>query len=157
MKRIYITGMSGTGKSSVIERLQFRGFTAIDTDYDDWCGLSILDGEPEWILREDRLYELLKASSISSLFVSGCSSNQTKFYKFFDHIVLFSAPLEVMLERVAQRTSNPYGKNEKERTELIWNFEHIQPLLKKNADLEIDTTTMSIDEITDNLIKLASN
>jgi len=49
MKRIYITGMSGTGKSSVIERLQDHGFTAINTDYDDWCGLSILECRPEWI------------------------------------------------------------------------------------------------------------
>ena len=157
MKRIYITGMSGTGKSSVIERLQSRGFTAIDTDYNDWCELSISEDGPEWILREDRLHEFLKASSISSLFISGCSSNQTKFYKFFDHIVLFSASLEVILKRVAQRASNPYGKNETERTEIIRNFEHIQPLLKKNADVEIDTATMSIDEITDTLIKLASD
>ena len=157
MKRIYITGMSGTGKSSVIERLQARGFTAIDTDYDDCCELSIAEGEPEWILREERLHELFKASSISPLFISGCCSNQTKFYKFFDHVVLFSASLEVILKRVAQRASNPYGKNETERTEIIRNFEHIQPLLKKNADVEIDTATMSIDEITDTLIKLASD
>ena len=157
MKRIYITGMSGTGKSSVIERLQARGFTAIDTDYNDWCELSISEGGPEWILQEDRLHELFKASSISPLFISGCCSNQTKFYKFFDHVVLFSASLEVILERVAQRASNPYGKNETERTEIIRNFEHIQPLLKKNADVEIDTATMSIDEITDILIKLASD
>lgn len=159
MKRIYITGMSGTGKSSVIERLQARGFTAIDTDYDVWRELSILENGdgPEWILQEDRLHELLKVSSISSLFISGCSSNQTKFYKFFDHIVLFSASLEVIFERVAQRNSNPYGKNEIERKEIIWNFEHIQPLLKENADLEIDTSTMSVDEIADILIQFASD
>ena len=156
MKRIYITGLSGTGKSSVIERLQARGFTAIDTDYDDWCELSILEGGTERLLREDRLYELLKEPSTSALFISGCSSNQTKFYKFFDHIVLFSASLEVILERVAQRSSNPYGKNETERTEIIWNFEHIQPLLKKNAGIEIDTATTGINEITGILIKLAS-
>jgi dephospho-CoA kinase len=157
MKRIYITGMSGTGKSSVIERLQARGFTAVDTDYGDWCKLSYLEGGPERILREDKLDELLKTSSTSPLFISGCSSNQAKFYKFFDNIVLFSAPLEVILKRVAHRSSNPYGKNETEQAEIVWNFENIQPLLKEKADLEIDTSSMSIEEITEILIKLASN
>ena len=47
MKRILITGMSGTGKSSVIRELQARGFAAIDTDYGDWCELFTTDGEEE--------------------------------------------------------------------------------------------------------------
>jgi dephospho-CoA kinase len=156
MKRIYITGMSGTGKSSVIHRLYSRGFNAIDTDYDDWCQLSSSPAAPEKLLDEDKLHELLQAPLLSSLFISGCYSNQMKFYKFFDYIVLLSAPLSLMLKRVDQRGSNPYGKNETERQEIIQNFEDIQPLLRKNADVEIDTTTMVIDEITDKLIKLAA-
>ena len=35
MKRVLLTGMSGTGKSSVIRVLGARGFRAIDTD-DGW-------------------------------------------------------------------------------------------------------------------------
>jgi shikimate kinase len=157
MKRIFITGMSGTGKTSVIEALRSRGFTAIDTDYDDWCELSTFNEGAGWLLREDRLYELLTIPLNSSLFISGCSSNQGKFYKFFDYKILFSAPLEVILDRVAQRTSNPYGKSEKERAEICWNFEHIQPLLKKSADFEIDSGAMSVSEITDFLTELASS
>lgn len=138
-----------------MEELRSRGFTALDTDYDEWCELSIVNGESEWILREERLYEVLAKPLNSPLFVSGCCSNQGKFYKLFDHKILFSAPLEVILDRVAQRTSNPYGKSEKERAEICWNFEHIQPLLQKGADLEIDSTMMSVGEITDFLIALA--
>ncbi|MGL5234075.1 MAG: hypothetical protein ACRC8Z_04875 [Empedobacter falsenii] len=40
-KHIYLTGMSGTGKSSTILSLQERGFVAIDTDYDNWKIFSI--------------------------------------------------------------------------------------------------------------------
>ena len=36
MKRVLLTGMSGTGKSSVIGELAALGHTAIDTD-DGWC------------------------------------------------------------------------------------------------------------------------
>jgi shikimate kinase len=147
--------MSGTGKTSVIEALRSRGLTALDTDYDDWCELSTLNGESEWLLREERLYDLLAKPLTSPLFIAGCCSNQGKFYPFFDCKILFSAPLEVMLDRVAQRTTNPYGKTEKERAEICRNFEHIQPLLRKSADLEIDSTAMSVSEITEFLAELA--
>lgn len=138
------------------QELRLRGFTAIDTDDDDWCELSATDGASEWILREDRLSELLAVPLDAPLFVSGCRSNQGKFSHLFDHTILFSAPLEVILERVAKRTSNPYGKSDEERAEIRWNFEHIQPLLKQSADFEIDAAAMSVSEITGFLIELAS-
>jgi dephospho-CoA kinase len=36
MSRVLLTGMSGTGKSSVIAELRSRGFTAIDMDEPGW-------------------------------------------------------------------------------------------------------------------------
>jgi dephospho-CoA kinase len=36
MSRVLLTGMSGTGKSSVIAELKRRGFAAIDMDEPDW-------------------------------------------------------------------------------------------------------------------------
>lgn len=92
------------------------------------------------------MQQLLNGPSIAPLFVSACCSNQKNFYRFFDYKVLLSAPLEVMLDRVQQRTSNPYGKSQKDRDEICWNYEHVQPLLRKSADFEIDSTARSISE-----------
>lgn len=36
MKRVLITGMSGTGKSAVIRELAARGFRAVDIDTPEW-------------------------------------------------------------------------------------------------------------------------
>ena len=36
MARVLLTGMSGTGKSTVLEELRRRGFHTVDTDYGDW-------------------------------------------------------------------------------------------------------------------------
>ncbi|GAB0156045.1 hypothetical protein CHRYSEOSP005_13070 [Chryseobacterium sp. Alg-005] len=157
MKRIYLTGMSGTGKTSVIRNLQHKGFTAIDTDYGNWKEISMSEETPEWILKEDEIKNLLLKPLTSSIFISGCCSNQTNLYPFFDAIVLFSASLETILQRIADRTSNPYGKMPEERDEIIWNFENIQPLLQKSAHFEFNTDVMTIEEITTSLIELSNN
>jgi len=44
------------------------------------------------------------------LFVAGCEDNQVQFHPQFDHIVLLSAPPDVLAGRLAARTDNPYGK-----------------------------------------------
>src|SRR5215469_1436079 len=55
MKRVLLTGMSGTGKSSVIRALSELGYKAIDTD-DGWCE-QLPDGRQRW--REDAIAGLL--------------------------------------------------------------------------------------------------
>ena len=149
--------MSGTGKSSVIEELRSRGFAAIDTDYDDWCEPVILNGDSECVWREDRMRELLTEPLTSPLFVSGCRSNQKRFYAYFDIKVLFSAPLEMVLERVAKRSSNPYGKSEAERAEICRNYEEVQPLLQNCADFEVDSSAVSVHAMADFVAELALN
>ncbi|GAB4208545.1 MAG: hypothetical protein OHK0022_38250 [Roseiflexaceae bacterium] len=52
MKRVLLTGMSGTGKSSVIGQLRARGYRAVDLDEPGWSEPAP-DGD--WIWREDRL------------------------------------------------------------------------------------------------------
>ncbi len=36
MKRVLLTGMSGTGKSTLIRELSARGYKAVDADSDEW-------------------------------------------------------------------------------------------------------------------------
>lgn len=156
-KRILITGMSGTGKSSVIEALAARGFAAIDTDSDEWCEWQTDESaEPDWIWRADRIAELLSAPRYTALFVSGCKSNQGQFYPYFGHIVLLSAPLEVMLGRIAARTTNPYGKTEEERQQIVQHLNWVEPLLRARATLEIDTSRLSVGEVADQLAALVA-
>ena len=44
------------------------------------------------------------------LFVAGCASNQASFYDRFDAVELLSVPREVMLQRIATRSTNPPAK-----------------------------------------------
>jgi RNase adaptor protein for sRNA GlmZ degradation len=157
MKRILITGMSGTGKSSAIEELNRRGYLAIDLDSDEWCEWKTADATPERLWREDKVQALLGKEFSAPLFVSGCESNQGKFYPQFDYVVLLSAPLEALLGRVAKRTNNPYGKSAAERDEIIQNTQVIEPLLRSGCDFEIDTAQLDVQQVADKLIRLANN
>ena len=74
-----------------------------------------------------------------TLFVSGTVSNQRRFYPRFHAIVLLTAPLQVLLARVAARDTNDYGKARAERDEPVHDVATVESLLRAGATAEIDT------------------
>lgn len=161
MKRVLLTGMSGAGKSTVIGELAARGYKAIDTDSDEWCEWVEVAADEraglaagrDLVWREERMDRLLSSEDSEVLFVSGCRSNQGKFYGRFDHIVLLSAPVPVLMERLATRTNNPYGKDPEELAQILGYVETVEPLLRKSASVEVDTRA-PIGEVVERLVHL---
>jgi len=78
--------------------------------------------------------------TIGAVVVSGTVDNQGRFYGPFDHVVLLSAPLAVLLDRVSSRTTNPYGATSAQRQEITGYVETVEPLLRRGATVELDTT-----------------
>jgi broad-specificity NMP kinase len=139
VKRVLITGMSGTGKSSLLEELAARSHRTVDTDYGGY--FHTVDGERLW--REDRIRTLLGSAPDEVpgvLFVQGTTRNQGLFYPFFDHIVLLSAPPAILAERLAARTTNSYGKDPAELAATLNDQQAVEPLLRASATLEVVTT-----------------
>ncbi len=136
MPTVFVTGMSGTGKSSALAELGRRGHPVVDTDSREWSEWFPDDGEWRW--REDRIAGLLAADDGRVRYLCGCQSNQGVFYDRFAAIVLLSAPLEVILERVDTRTTNDYGRAPEERAAIIENLRTIEPLLRATCTHEID-------------------
>src|ERR671923_2435652 len=150
--RVLVTGMSGTGKSTALAELAKRGFRVVDTDSRDWS--EWVPGADEWLWREDRMAQLLAEDGEPALFVSGCMSNQVKFYDRFDAVVLLSAPAEVILDRVDRRTTNDYGKTPHERDLILTYLETVEPLLRARATHELDASR-PVAEVVDALIAIA--
>lgn len=98
MRRILVTGMSGTGKSSALAELARRGFRTVETDEPGWT-VESQDGEQSW--DEESIERLLSEPGRG---FSGTVRNQGRFYDRFD-AVLFSAPTDAILERIAMRTT----------------------------------------------------
>jgi dephospho-CoA kinase len=136
VKRVLLTGMSATGKSSVVRALVARGYKAVDTD-DGWCE-PLPDGRQRW--REDAIQALLASEDANVLFVAGCEENQVRFHPQFDHIILLSAPVDTLVERLATRTGNSYGKAAGELSRVLDDIESVEPLLRRAAHHEVQTT-----------------
>lgn len=151
VKRVLLTGMSGTGKSSVVHALASRGHKAVDTD-DGWCE-PLPDGRQRW--REGAIDQLLATEDVDMLFVAGCEENQARFHRRFDLIILLSAPAEVLVERLASRTSNSFGKSPGELERVLDDLRAVEPRLRKAADHEIRTTKPLIDVVAE-VLRVAS-
>jgi dephospho-CoA kinase len=144
--------MSGTGKSSVVRALVAAGYKAVDTD-DGWCE-PLPDGRQQW--REDAIAALLASDDADILFVAGCEENQVRFHPAFDHIILLTAPPDVLLERLATRTNNTFGKAPEELSRILGDLAAIEPLLRRAADHEV-RTTMPVSDVVATVLRLVED
>jgi dephospho-CoA kinase len=141
MTRVLVTGMSGVGKSTVVAALGERGHRAVDTDTDEWSRwVTLPDGSRDWVWREDAIARLLAGNDARALFLAGCKSNQGRFYPGLDAVVLLTAPLETLLERIDRRDTNRYGKSEEERALVVHHVATVEPLLRRTATHVLDAT-----------------
>ncbi len=164
MKRILLTGMSGTGKSTVIAELAARGYKAVDVDCDEYSEWVAVSGDSDdigppvaanrdWVWREDRIQQLLSTEDADVLFLGGCAENMGRFLPQFDDVVLLSAPADVIAERLRARTTNPYGKHPDELARVLGLVETVEPLLRRVASHEIDTRA-SIEDVLATVLRL---
>lgn len=146
MARILITGMSGAGKSTLLAELARRGVATVDTDYG---GYTI----------DDRLWHVEKMDALlashDDLVVSGTVENQRAFYDRFDAVVLLSAPVDVLVERVRTREGNTYGRAAEQQEDIRRYTAEVEPLLRRSATHELDGQR-PVAELADEVARLVS-
>jgi AAA domain len=151
VRRILVTGMSGTGKSSVLAELGRRGFRTVETDEPGW---TVEDPEGGRWWDEARIEQLL-ADDGPTLFVSGTVSNQGRFYDRFDAVVLLSAPTDVLLDRIGSRTTNDYGKSRHGRQLILTHVRDVEPLLRATCTHEVDASR-PLAEVVERLVEIGA-
>ena len=162
MTKVLVTGMSGTDKSSSLGELSRRGYAVVDTDdpgwreYREYAEPSDEVHRGEWLWVGERITELLDTDDARSLFVQGCVWNQAKFYDRFNAVVLLSAPADVILDRIARRTTNAYGKTPVERAMILDDLARVEPLLREGCTHELDASRPLADIVAD-LIAIAAS
>ena len=131
MKRILLTGMSGVGKSTVLQRLAADGILCVDLD-DGW--MCDVDSEP--MINLPRVHRFIQAHQNESVVFAGCAMNQRKLD--VDCTVLLTATPTLMKARIEQR-DNPFGKDEPTWQKILEDKARFEPVLIASSDVVIDT------------------
>lgn len=152
MSHVLITGMSGVGKSTVLEALRARGLACIDMDDPH---LSYLDdaGHQHW--RVDALVPLLEAHPEQMMFVAGCAEEQAAVRDRFGAVILLSAPLEVMVERIHSRVHHAFGRHPAEMVRILEDVRLVEPMLRRSCTHEI-VTTLPLASVVEQILEIAS-
>ena len=131
MKRILLTGMSGVGKSAVLERLAAEGILCIDLD-DGW----MREAEGERLIDIDGVRQFVRAHSAQPVVFAGCAVNQGRLDA--DCVILLTASLQTMQKRIAGRR-NPFGKDPETWRKIAADKAEFEPVLRAKSDLVIST------------------
>ncbi len=126
MKKIYITGVSGTGKTTIAKELKKRGFYTVSIDeVDGLCSwihqetgendggkeaemsLEFVD-KHDWICDTEYLNNLLD-KDVDSAFVLGMATNQDDFLHIFNKILFLQCSPETFCKRIENRTDKRNG------------------------------------------------
>jgi dephospho-CoA kinase len=127
MSLIFITGISGSGKSTVREELTRRGFQAYDTDEHEiahWQNkvsgeiiplIAAAHPTPEfiaqneWTADPERVRQLAEEGNERTVFLCGIVGNDDEVRPYFDRVFLLSIDEPTMRRRLATRTTHDFG------------------------------------------------
>lgn len=168
-KSILITGISGTGKSSLSKKLNEMGYKAYDLD--DYPGLfTMLDkrtGKPvvdhdnadlekvdamDWVCDTEKLTSIIANESSPITFYCGNASDMDKILPFFDSVILLKIDPDIMRHRLTTRTENDFGRTP-EIQDWIMKWKHLfENEMEEKGAIVIDAH-QSLDDVAKEIIE----
>jgi gluconate kinase len=161
-----ITGVAGTGKSTIAKELRRHGFAAYDTEEGFSYYVDKRSGErcaypknptPEWYENHERVFDekilmnLMKRHAHEPLFIASITANQAKYYPQFDKIFLLTAPDDIITHRLGTRTNNYFGRHPLDLQRVIGRHQQFDDDLKAIGAITIDSTR-PIDKVAGQII-----
>lgn len=145
--KIYVTGISGSGKTSIARLLSEHGVLAVDIDnFSHWENKETKertgwdhDRSDEWykahawVCNIQKLKEALESSE--HVVAVGHASNQEEYLPFFDKSYILRCSPETIIARLMARTDNDFGKHPTELERILgWQKGFDSEMIGKGAE-----------------------
>jgi dephospho-CoA kinase len=151
-QRYFITGIAGTGKSTICTELAKRGYGTIEVDEEhgltrwvnketgeigEWfsgIGIDWINNH-DWVWDSGKLEELLNKDENKPVFVCGITSNQEKDLHLFDKIFLLRANQDTVRKRLmGRKTKDAFGQTEDEIEHIFdWSEDFENNMISKGV------------------------
>lgn len=168
-KAVYITGVAGSGKTSVCAELAKRGYRAYNIE--EIKGLfSALDrrtGKPfvnyndddfemvkyhDWKCDKNGLQELMQKNDESISFYCGIASNTDEILPLFHRSVLLKASPQAIRKRLIERKNNNFAKTYEVREWVLGRKDFFEDHMKAKGAIVIDAD-QSLPDVADDIIE----
>jgi len=172
---IYVTGISGAGKSAVCDELTARGYEAYDADRDgfkswydrttderaadqrrwsdatvEWRGTFWLKVDPEKV---EALAERARSHG-RPIFLCATTPGEDAFWHLLDKVIQLSIGEATLRRRIAARIDNDFGKDPADLEEILgWHATTDESMRSFGATL-IDAER-PLDEVVDDVLRIA--
>lgn len=157
-KNYLVEGLSGTGKTSVADELQRRGYHAIHGDRELAYQGDPETGEPrDGSAHEYHIWDVEKVRGLvadrteAATFFCGGSRNFAKFIDLFDGVFVLDVDLAMLHRRLDARPDDEWGGGIPTQRELIVGWHRTQGDVPPNG-IRIDATA-PIEEVVDEILR----
>jgi broad-specificity NMP kinase len=165
--KIYITGIAGTGKTTLAHELGKKGIKTISIDevpdlcywinkdngkkveYEAVLNKDFIDSHV-WICDTEKLKDLTKGDE--KIYVFGISENQGVYLNLFDKVILLQCKPETFIKRIRERKDNDFGKDKGAQDYLLDTYKWFEnDMMQKGAiPLNVDRPLSEVIDIISN-------
>ncbi|HSH55499.1 MAG TPA: AAA family ATPase [Candidatus Limnocylindrales bacterium] len=176
MPLISIIGVSGSGKSTILQELQKRGFEAHGVDEEglaDWIDrltgavVPFPHDDPNqnihdwyekhrWVSSIEQTTKLKKLANASgkTIFLAGMAEEEDKVRHLCDKVIYLAVDADTLRQRILNRVDNDFGKTPEEMEIIIGWLRDNDNKYRNSGAIVVDASS-SVEEVVENVIRIS--